>query len=156
MRFVLGPSTKLFAACKCVLFSPECLQAGAVKGLIQMFPVNPLTRSREILRLRRQRARRTVIIIKLKFITQGEHSDNRTLSITSTGNRRNRPIDVFSSGPPIPPRAVENRRSKWTEQSSGAAGKSRWPSWAPAHNKSTVSVDVGQHSTNKWTEQNKT
>ena len=30
-------------------------------------------------------------------------------------------------------------------QSSGAALKSRWPSWAPVPNKPTVSVDVKQH-----------
>ena len=32
----------------------------------------------------------------------------------------------------------------WPEQSSGAVWKSRWPSWAPIHNKPTVSVDVKQ------------
>ena len=30
-------------------------------------------------------------------------------------------------------------------QSSGALRKSRWPSWVPAHNKPTVSVDVKQN-----------
>ena len=36
-------------------------------------------------------------------------------------------------------------------QSSGAAWKSKWPSWAPVPNKPTVSVDVKQHFDNLCT-----
>ena len=37
-RFVMGSSNMLFAACMCALFSPENLQAGAVKGLNVLIP----------------------------------------------------------------------------------------------------------------------
>ena len=44
-----------------------------------------------------------------------------------------------------PPRPAQCSHRASRPQSSGAAGESRWLSWAPVPNKPTVSVDVKQH-----------